>query len=70
MDLSSADRKDADDELNKTLDGISGSNMSGETSEVAQSTKPQRKRKKKSYGTEFEEDDSGTEESDGMFFEC
>lgn len=70
MDLSSADRKDADDELNKTLDGISVSNMSGETSEVAQSTKPQRKRKKKSYGTEFEEDDSGTEESDGMFFEC
>lgn len=70
MDLSSADRKDADDELNKTLDGISVSNMSGETSEVAQSRKPQRKRKKKSYGTEFEEDDSGTEESDGMFFEC
>lgn len=70
MDLSSADRKDADDELNKTLDGVSVSNVSGETSEVAQSTKPQRNRKKKSYGTEFEEDDSGTEESDGMFFEC
>ena len=61
-------RKDAEDQLKRELRGDISVNPEKRVDEI-QDKKSQRKRKKKSYGTDFEEDDSTseTEENDGMY---
>ena len=61
-------RKDAEDRLNKELRGDISVNPEKRVDEI-QDKKSQRKRKKKSYGTDFEEDDSTSEAevNDGMY---
>ena len=61
-------RKHAEDRLKKELRGDISVNPEKRVDEI-QDKKSQRKRKKKSYGTDFEEDDSTseTEVNDGMY---
>ncbi|XP_074629313.1 uncharacterized protein LOC141886909 [Acropora palmata] len=61
-------RKDAEDQLKRELRGDISVNPEKRVDEI-QDKKSQRKRKKKSYGTDFEEDDSTseTEVNDGMY---
>ena len=61
-------RKDAEDQLKRELCGDISVNPEKPVDEI-QDKKSQRKRKKKSYGTDFEEDDSTseTEVNDGMY---
>lgn len=65
-----ADKKDADKQLERELTG-STKTIAETLSDEVLSTKSQRKRKKKSYGVEFEEDSiSGTEENSGTYPDC
>lgn len=61
------DRKNAEDQLERELSG-NISVIPEKPVDETQNKKSQRKRKKKSYGTDFEEeDDSETEVNDGMY---
>lgn len=61
------DRKNAEDQLERELSG-NISAIPEKSVDETQNKKSQRKRKKKSYGTDFEEeDDSETEVNDGMY---